>query len=275
MSTLTTGTADYAWRPDTTYFTPGDAVPQALILQTSTVAGDVDGDEPAVRVAYVDDAESAAYVAEASPITEDNPDLSEIEVRTKKISRLVNLSSEQYRKEQTASQISGSVARDLVRKADASYIADAGGPVGLTNVPGIVNGGALGDDLDVLVDLIAEIENNGGTPSHIIVNPLAWGALKKLKTGTGENQSLVGAGVTDAMPMLLSLPVLKSRFIPAGGGLVVDNTAIISAVGPVAIATSEHALFSSDSVQIRATWRIGWGVTRPDRIGKFTVDIGS
>ncbi|OBK09166.1 major capsid protein [Mycolicibacterium fortuitum] len=275
MTQITTSTADYPWRPDTTYFPASDVVPTALIMQTSTVAGSVDGDQPAVRVAFVDDAESAAYVAEGSAITEDDPGLDEIEVRTKKIARLINLSSEQYRQPNTATQLAESVARDIVRKADNSYIADSGGPVGLTNVPGVVNGGALGDDLDTLVDLIADIENNGGTPSHIIVNPLAWGALKKLKTATGENQSLVGAGVTDAVPMLLSLPVLKSRFIPAGTGLVVDKTAIISAVGPVNIATSEHALFASDGVQLRATWRIGWGVTRPDRIGKFTVDIGS
>lgn len=275
MTQITTSTADYPWRPDTTYFPASDVVPTALIMQTSTVAGSVDGDQPAVRVAFVDDAESAAYVAEGSAITEDDPGLDEIEVRTKKIARLINLSSEQYRQPNTATQLAESVARDIVRKADNSYIADSGGPVGLTNVPGVVNGGALGDDLDTLVDLIADIENNGGTPSHIIVNPLAWGALKKLKTAAGENQSLVGAGVTDAVPMLLSLPVLKSRFIPAGTGLVVDKTAIISAVGPVNIATSEHALFASDGVQLRATWRIGWGVTRPDRIGKFTVDIGS
>jgi len=56
---------------------------------------------------------------------------------------------------------------------------------------------------------------------------------------------------------------------------VIDQRAVVSAVGPVAVATSEHALFSRDAVQLRATWRIGWGVTRPNWIGKFSLAPGS
>jgi HK97 family phage major capsid protein len=277
MSTVTTNTAAYPWRPDETFFTAGDVVPQALILQTSTVAGSVDGDQPAVRVAYVDDAESAAYIAEASAITEDDPTLAEIVVRTKKISRLVNLSNEQYRQDQTAEQLAASVSRDLVRKADASYIDDTS-PVGLQSVPGIVAGGHIGAaaGLDALIDLIAQLESNGAVPTHIVLDPLGWAELRKLKVGgVSTNESLLGAGVTDAALLVLGLPVLKSRFITPYHGLVVDSSAVVSAIGPVSIAVSEHSLFASDSVQLRATWRIGWGVTRPDRIGKFTTEPGS
>jgi hypothetical protein len=75
--------------------------------------------------------------------------------------------------------------------------------------------------------------------------------------------------------MVLGLPVLKSRFITPFDGLVIDCSAVASAIGPVSIAPSEHALFAKDSVQLRATWRIGWGVTRPDRIGKFSTGPGT
>jgi HK97 family phage major capsid protein len=275
MTLITTTTADAAWRPDTNYFAAPDVVPTALILQTSTVAGDVDGDQPAVRVAYVNDADSAEYVAEGTPANEDDPELDEIEVRTKKIVRLVSLSAEQFRKEQTAEQIAESVARDIVAKADRSYINDSGGPTGLANVSDVIDGGMIGSDLDALVDLIADIETNGGTPSHIVLHPYAWAEVKKLKVATDSKQSLVGAGVSDAEPRLLSLPVVRSRFVAPDTGLVLDSSAIISAVGPVQVAVSEHALFSSDAVQLRATWRIGWGVVRPDRIGTFSVDVGS
>ena len=277
MTVVTTTSAAYPWRPDETFFTAGDVVPQALILQTSTVAGSVDGDQPAVRVAYVDDAESAAYIAEASAITEDDPTLAEIVVRTRKISRLVALSAEQFRQDQTAEQLAQSVSRDLVRKADASYIDDTN-PVGLQSVAGTVSGGHIGsgDGLDALIDLVAELESNGAVPTHIVMDPLGWAELRKLKVGgVSTNESLLGAGVTDAALLVLGLPVLKSRFITPYHGLVVDSSAVVSAIGPVSIATSEHALFASDSVQLRATWRIGWGVTRPDRIGKFTTEPGS
>jgi hypothetical protein len=34
----------------------------------------------------------------------------------------------------------------------------------------------------------------------------------------------------------------------------------------------DHSIyFSSDGVGIRATWRTGHGIPRPERIGKFTV----
>ena len=275
MSLITTAGSAGAWSPDQYSFAAGDVVPQALILNTSTVSGEVDGDEPSLRVAYVDDAESAAYYAEGTQIAEDDPVLNEVVVQTKKLARLVNLSSEQFRQAHTAEQVSQSVARDLVRKADNSYLGDTTEPTGLLHAVGTVDGGEIDGSLDALVDLVADLEANGATPSAVVVDPATWGALLKLKVADTYNQSLLGAGTTDAQPLLLSLPVLRSRFIPANSGLVVDRTAIVSAAGPVRVAQSEHALFSSDAVQLRATWRIGWKVMRPERIGKFTVAAGA
>jgi hypothetical protein len=54
-------------------------------------------------------------------------------------------------------------------------------------------------------------------------------------------------------------------------GLLIDRTAIVSAIGPVLIAMSEHRYLSSDGVGLRATWRFGQAVARPERIGKFTI----
>lgn len=275
MATLTTTTADFAWRPDESTFAPADVIPQALLLQTATISGEINGDQPSLHVAFVTDAESAAYVAEAAAITDSEPGLDEVLVKTKKISRLVSLSNEQFSQEGTAGQVSASVARDIVRKADASYLGDDGAsnkPMGLLHATGLVDGAPVTDNLDPLVDLIAQLEQNGATPSAIVTDPLTWAALKKLKVGgSNTNESLLGAGVTDAKPLLLSLPVLRSRFIPANSGLVIDRNAIAAAVGPVKVAQSEHAKFGEDAVVLRATWRIGWNLVRPERVGRFTV----
>ena len=56
-------------RPDIYTFAPTDAVPDALVLQCSTVAGEIDGDEPVMRVAYVDD-DDAQFTAEGDGIPE-------------------------------------------------------------------------------------------------------------------------------------------------------------------------------------------------------------
>ncbi|MGD9621984.1 MAG: phage major capsid protein [Mycolicibacterium sp.] len=149
-------------------------------------------------------------------------------------------------------------------------------PTGLINVVDTVSADAgVYGDLDDLVELIATLEVNGAQPSHIVLDPMGWASLRNLKIGTNYNATLLGAGTEDVVPRLLSLPVLKSRFIPAYHGLVIDQRAVVSAIGPVTVATSEHALFSRDAVQMRATWRIGWGVTRPSWIGKFSMQPGS
>ena len=199
-------------------------------------------------------------------------------MHTAKVTQLVRLSREQWMQQSTPEQLSASVSRAVTRRGDIAFVAEpapvgpAVAPVaGVYNVSGIVDGDEVSDSLDALVDLVATLESNLSTPSHIITDPLGWAELRKLKVGASYNQSLLGAGTTDAKPMLLSLPVLVNPAMEAHTGLVVDQTAIVSAVGGVQVANSEHALFEYDSVLLRATWRFGHVVVRPDRIGKFTV----
>lgn len=275
---IRTGDAAYGWRPDTTTFAPADTVPDALILQTATVSGEINGDQPSLHVAYVNDAAAAEYVAEGTEIDDEAPGLDEVLVKTKKISRLVSLSNEQFHQDETAAQVATSVARDLVRKADASYLGDdgtSGTPTGLLHAAGLIDGDPITDNLDALVDLLAELESNRATPSVIVLDPQSWARIRKLKVGgVNTNESLLGAGTTDATPMLLSLPVIRSPFIPANTGLVIDRTAIAAAVGDVKVAQSDHARFHEDATVLRATWRIGWNLVRPERVGRFTVAGG-
>ncbi|MGK2881304.1 MAG: phage major capsid protein [Mycobacterium sp.] len=277
MATTTTTTSAFPWRPDVTAFAAADVVPEALILSTATVAGQVEGDQPSLRVAYVDDA-SAEFVAESDEIPESDPSLAEVVVHTGKISQLVRLSNEQYAQESTSAQLSAAVSRAIVKRADEAFVAQptpvspaVTPPPGLLNVAGITVGDAVVDDLDSLVDLLAELQAEGAVPTAIVVDPRGWAELRKMKTGVDFNSSLLGAGTTDVAPMLLGLPVLVNRWVPPYSGLVLDRNAVVAAVGEVKIATSEHEYFSSDSIALRATWRIGWNIVRPNRIGSFTI----
>lgn len=283
MTILTTGTAAYPWRPDQTAFAPADVVPTALILQCANVVGTVNGDEPSVRVAYIDDAD-ADFVGEGEPIPDTPPDLAECTVHTGKISQLVRLTNEQWTQEGTSRELATSVARALIYRADQSFISQVAPtppavtpPAGLLNLTGTIDGGELSTDLDVLADLIAELQGNLSNPTVIVLDPKGWSELRKLKTGTDRNLSLLGAGTDDAQPRLLGIPVIVNRHVTPYSGLVIDRQAIAAAVGQVQIATSLDRYFESDSVAVRATWRIGWNLVRPDRIGKFTVegDLGS
>lgn len=277
MATETTITSAKAWAPDQNAFNPGDAVPDAIILQHSNVAGIIEGDQPVMRVAYVTDDEADVTV-EGVAIDEANPGLSEALIYTSKITQLVRLSQEQYRQAGTAQELSQSVQRAIVTKSNSLFLSQAaptGGATapaaGLINVSGIEDGGAVAGNLDELVDLVATLEANGGTPTGIIVSPVAWASLRKFKTGTGSELGILGAGTNDAEKRLLDLPVTVSSALATNTGLVIDKAAIVSAVGPVRVDTDESVYFNSDSVALRATWRTGHNVVKADRIGKFTV----
>lgn len=277
MTAITTKIADRAWAPDQSTLDPNDTVPDALILSCATNVGQVEGDEPAVRVAYVDDA-TAGFVAEGADITEASPDLAEVLIHTGKISQLVRLSNEQYRQAGTPNALANSVRRAVTVAADKAFLTQTAPtspavtpPAGLLNVTGIEAGGEVSGDLDVLVDLVATVQANGAQPSQVLLAPDAWASLRKLKTGTGSNAALLGAGTDDAAPRLLGIPVVVTGALSTGKGLVIDKGAVLSAVGPIMVAVSEHAYFGSDGTAIRCTWRFGANVVRPDRIGSFTV----
>jgi HK97 family phage major capsid protein len=278
VATLTTRTSEYPWPPDISVFHASDAVSTALIMVASTISGAIEGDEPSLRVAFVED-DNAQFTAEATEIPEAAPELAEVVVHTGKITQLVRLSNEQWRQEGTDAQLSESVRRAVVKKADEAFLAQpaptppAVQPApGLLHVSGLVDGGEVADNLDELVNLQAELQLNGLTPTHLILDPCGRAALRQMKfDDTGSNQSLIGAGTTDAAPMLLSLPVIVNREMPSYRGLLIDRTEVVSAVGQVYVAVSEHRYFEYDSQMLRIRWRIGQNVVRPDRCGKFTV----
>lgn len=283
---LTTNSA-YPWRPDATTFAPQDVLPQAVIFAASTVSGRIEGDQPALRVAYVVD-DDADFVDEGAEIPEGDPDLNEAVVYTRKFAQLVRLSREQYSQVSTPEQLSASVARAMTIKADSAFLTQpaptspALAPVtGLVNVSGVVAKSGVSDDLDALVDIESTLRKNLAMPSLWVLAPDTWAALRKLKIGTNYNSTLLGAGTDDAEPRLLSMPVLVNNQMPSLTGLLVDPAAVVSAVSDLTIAVSDQSYFSSDSYAIRATMRTGHVVPRPNRLGvfalpaTFTVTLGS
>jgi HK97 family phage major capsid protein len=164
VAALKTTTSAFPWRPDIQFFAANEVVDDALIMQTSTKAGEVDGDQSTVRVAYVDDA-AANWAAEGADIPESQPGLAELVVTTGKISQLVRVSREQFNQAQTSRQLSQSVARALVKKADAEYFAGTTPLKGVNNIPGTVGGSSyyVDTDLDGLSNLIAKSNRSAVT----------------------------------------------------------------------------------------------------------------
>lgn len=270
MATQTTPTSPAAWRPDVTAYVPDDEIPDALILQTATVVGSIEGDAPAVRVPYVLDDGVAGFVAEGDPIADAEQEFSETVVTTGKIAALGKYTYETLAQPNAARMVVDSLKRSVVTKGNAAYLGNSTAPLGLLNTVGITDGGAVGDNLDTLIDAVAGIEDDGGTATHIIVAPGAWATMSKLKKGTGSEESLLGAGTADTERKLLGLPVLVTPAMPADGVLVLDRSAVLAAQSPLRLARSEDAFFASDVIAVRLTWRIGWQVMHPARVVKLT-----
>lgn len=273
MATQITPTSPKAWAPDQTAFVPGDIIPDALILSTATMVGSIEGDAPAVRVPYVLDDGEAGFVAEGDLIDDAGQQFDEVVVLTGKVSTLGKYSYETLQQPQAAQMVVESLSRSVTTKANTAYLGNGpgdDGPTGLLNVSGVTDCGAIVGNLDPLIEAVAGIEADGGTPTHILAGPDAWAALAKLKRATDSNESLVGAGTVAATRALLGLPVLVTNAMPAASLIVADKAAIIAAQSPIRVARSEDAYFSSDVVAVRVTWRLGWKVMRPARLAYLT-----
>jgi hypothetical protein len=131
-----------------------------------------------VHVGYVDDA-TAVFKAEGDTLDEAQPGLNEVVCYTAKLTQLIRLSREQYMQVGTPDQLSLSVQRAIIRRADIAFLAEpaptspAVAPMaGLLNPTGIVDGGTVATNLDKISDLIAVLEDNLSVPTAIVVDPV-------------------------------------------------------------------------------------------------------
>lgn len=270
----TTSTSAKAWSPDVIGTAPEKAIPNALIMTVTTQAGRVEGDEPFVRVPVVNDDE-ATVVPEGAAIPEADPELAEALVQTTKVAKLLRVSREQFHQDGADSRLSQAASRSIVKKADDVLLnqpdnGPTAPPAGLLH-QGIPDAGEVDTNLDVLVDAIATAQANGSDPTHIVMAPDTWATLRKFKTGETSAQSLLGVGAEDAVRMLLDIPVIINAAMPAGTGLILDSTNIVSAYGNIESATSADAFFGNDQMGLRAIFRFGATVVHADRHATFSV----
>lgn len=253
-------------------FTALEVMPEALIFQLATIAGEVEGDEPAVRVPYVAADQAAGFVAEGAEITEGAPTLDELVIRTDKVAVLSRTSNEALRNAPGSSGIlSRSLTRAVTNKGNAAFLGNTADPTGLLNVSGVSDGGTLGTNLDALETVIGLIEAAGGTPTHVVAHPTDWAVIRSLKAGTGSNVPLLGSPAEQTERRVFGLDVVVNPSATAGNLLVTSRESIYAAAGQLNLATSPDLYFNYDSTAIRATWRIGWDVIDPAHLGKVTM----
>lgn len=267
MATIATPDSPKAFGLDVLGVAPKEAIPTALIVQASTRAGFVEGDSPAVRVPRINLDADVHPVPEGEDIPVADPALSEIVVLTVKVAELIKVSREQLRQPDAVEVIMHEIKRSLTYKADSMFAAQEA-PVDPATWPpaGLIargtNAGEIADNLDAVVDAVAAIESTpGGEATHILAHPLAYAEVRKYKTATDSEVSLVGAGTEAGPKTLLSLPVLTTSAMPEDKIVVLDKSQVLSAYGDVLLARSDEYFFGGDNVALRATFRFGIGLT--------------
>ena len=257
-----------------------EAVPDALIANplVATVAGEIEGDAPRVRVPYIKTDPTAGFVKEGADITDGGGELDEVLISTGKIATVVKQSNESASFETASQLIAAGVSRSIVTSADNAFLNNAksedtdaqDGPVGILNTEGIPATQTTGEGIvDAVADAKAAIGGNGGIPTAIVVNYAVEAILRKLKTTDG--RGLLIDPVESGELSIHGLPVIVNRAMPDNTLLVVSAGEIVAAVGTVNLAVSTDAMFTSDSLIRRATWRIGAKVIHANRLAKLTI----
>lgn len=284
---INTSPAIPSWNPDTTHLPATEITPDALVLNplVATVAATPQGDTASIRVPFIAADPTAQIVAEGDEIPEGDSTRAEIRVYTRKIALIQRISREAYGQQLAGTNatagasdlLTESLRRAVTAKADAMLL-NAPQESETVYVPGLANdtsdamldGGAITGNLDPLIDAIAAISDNGATPSCILVSNSGWAWLQRLKYTDG--RPVVNPDVqADALPQLLGLPVVRNGAVPKDKLFVLDAANLIVGYSDVAVDVDPSAYFSSDSIGIRITARLGWGIPYRGRAARLTL----
>lgn len=264
-----------------------EAVPDALLANPlfATIAGNIEGDKPYIRVPYMKTDPNAGFVKEGAVIQDGGGALDEVLITTGKIATIVTQSNESASFNQASQLIAAGVSRSIINAADNAILNNPkadnaetqNGPVGLLNTEGLATAtvtpekatGAVNGLVDAVAKMKATIGTNGGTPTAIIVNPVTESLLRTLHTSDG-GSLLIDPTRADALS-LHGLPIIVNKAMPDNKLFMVSASEIVAAAGSVTLAVSTDVLFNSDSLVRRATWRIGAKPVHANRLGLITV----
>lgn len=266
-------------------------LPDAAIYKLTNIAGVIQGDNPALYVPYNSTRPAAQIVKEGAEITESDTQPLEMAIRTQKVAILSVFSNESNAQStgepsyvggngtDVVGMITTGLTTSIIQKMNAIFwqnpAPESGKPesvpTGLFNYPGIVKGGNITDALDPIIDAMATVSNNGGTPTHLVMNYGSWAYLLKMRLADGTPQ--IAPDVANApTPTLFGLPVYLDPMAPDGKILIHSMPAVYSATGPINAQRSSERYFERDSFGMRLTVRIGWGVPYPDRLAVVTIN---
>jgi HK97 family phage major capsid protein len=278
MATLTTDNNQGAF-PNVSFIPAAEALPDLLLLSNSTLGPQIEGDAPTVRIPFVSEDADADFVDEGAEIPEDEPTLAELVVPTKKVATISVISREAYSHEGVGGLLTDSLQRSVTSKANRVFLQNpaptegqpATAPTGIAGYPGVVDGGTITPtDFGNILQAIATIAANGAQPTSIITGFDTWARILGASYADG-TPKLSPDQANAPQPILYGLPVVLTTAAPTGTLLILDRSQILVSTTDVQVATSTERYFERDSIGVRVSIRLGFGILHPDRIAKLTI----
>jgi HK97 family phage major capsid protein len=178
--------------------------------------------------------------------------------------------------------VTSDLAKRLVALEETAFLngSGTGQPLGLLNTPGLgattLTNITVTDDgglLDSILDAIANVQDNHGEPTAIVMHPRTWTRILKAKDAQG--LYLVGPDSVQqgraANKSLFGFKVVTSNRIPTNLGTGTNESRVI--VGDfsealildrqgITVDESPHVLFTSNQTIFRAEQRVGFTAAR-------------
>ena len=183
------------------------------------------------------------------------------------------------------------LAKRLVALEETAFLTGSGSgqPLGILNTPGIdavtytEGSPTVAALLDKVLDAVANVETNHGSPSAIVMHPRTWTRIIKAKDSAGAWQLNPGtygapAGAVEGrslfgppQKLLWGVPVITSNRVPTNLGSGTNESRVI--VGDfrealildrqgITVDESPHVLFTSNQTIFRAEKRVGFTAAR-------------
>ena len=213
---------------------------------------------------------ASEWVREGDEITPDDPTLDEVRVTPAKVAGLTVVSRELADDSTPAAQelVGASLARSIVGKIDQAFLGNLASPApaGLESVASTpantlsLTGESFKDfGLDPFAWAVSVAEADGSNVSAFLAHPDDALAMAQMVDAVDSRRPLLA----DARAVM-DRPVLVNRHVTPGTIWAVDRSRIFTVLRQdTTIAVSDGPFFTSDSVAIRATMRVGFGFPHP------------
>ena len=241
-----------------------------------------------LRVPRIASGASAGFFAAGAQITDSSPTFDEIQLLPSTlngIKTLTKLSAELIREAtHTVGALDAVIGTRLV--TDVSNVLDAAlwDGTGTSNTikgilrqTGITTGVLDLADPDTLIDGLAAAQGNHVKPTHWVMTPQSFAAIRKVKIASGSRQYVVDpTTIQNGIEFrLLGLPVVITDYIPNASGkarvaLVDFSKVVVARDQNPTVAVLDQTWGDYDTIGIRVTTRFDVGLLQPKAVTLLT-----